>query len=147
MASSLSITSAININLEEFKRVLNQYPALIKRVSDEKGGKWIKRYQGCHFTRVSANQYQPIAKGGQRTLQELDNYRYKDALDAFNFSAKSRPMKLDDIKNLVEWKLWVQVHPPVPESYSCMRSKLKSFANKDQTPWEVQTNSYESGLI
>lgn len=39
MASSLSITSAININLEEFKRVLNQYPALIKRVSDEKGGK------------------------------------------------------------------------------------------------------------
>ncbi|QGI59176.1 hypothetical protein CEK27_001301 [Fusarium fujikuroi] len=82
MASSLSITSAININLEEFKRVLNQYPALIKRVSDEKG-----------------------AKGGQRTLQELDNYRYKDALDAFNSSAKSRPMKLDDIKNLVEWKL------------------------------------------
>lgn len=39
MASSLSITSANNISLEEFKRVLNQYPALIKRVSDEKGGK------------------------------------------------------------------------------------------------------------
>ncbi|KAF5646939.1 hypothetical protein F25303_5268 [Fusarium sp. NRRL 25303] len=82
MASSLSITSVNNISLEEFKRVLNQYPALIERVSDEKG-----------------------AKGGQRTLQELDNYRYKDALDAFNSSAKSRPMKLDDIKNLVEWKL------------------------------------------
>ncbi|KAI1031495.1 hypothetical protein LB504_000577 [Fusarium proliferatum] len=80
MASSLSITSVNNISLEEFKRVLNRYPALIERVSDEKGG-------------------------GQRTLQELDNYRYKDALDAFNSSAKSRPMKLDDIKNLVEWKL------------------------------------------
>lgn len=72
----------------------------MKRVVSE-----LKRYQGCHFTRVSANQYQPIAKGGQRTLQELDNYRYKDALDAFNSSAKSRPMKLDDIRNLVEWKL------------------------------------------
>jgi hypothetical protein len=39
MASALSITSANKINLEEFKRVLNQYPPLIKKVSDEKGGK------------------------------------------------------------------------------------------------------------
>lgn len=39
MASALSITSANKISLEEFKRVLNQYPPLIKKVSDEKGGK------------------------------------------------------------------------------------------------------------
>lgn len=39
MASALSITSANKISLEEFKRVLKQYPALIKRVSDGKGGK------------------------------------------------------------------------------------------------------------
>ncbi|KAF9771434.1 hypothetical protein IL306_010923 [Fusarium sp. DS 682] len=82
MASSSNIISAEKISLEEFRRALGQYLPLIKKISDEKG-----------------------AKGGQRTLLELDNYRYNDALDVFNSTTKSRPMRLDDIKTLVEWKL------------------------------------------
>jgi hypothetical protein len=38
MTSSPSIISADKISLEEFERLLEQYPSLIKRVSDEKGG-------------------------------------------------------------------------------------------------------------
>jgi hypothetical protein len=38
MASASNITSADKISLGEFKRVLDQYPPLIKRISDEKGG-------------------------------------------------------------------------------------------------------------
>lgn len=46
-----------------------------------------------------------VAKSGQRTLEDLDNYRYNDALDIFNSNRRVRPMTLEDIKTLVEWKL------------------------------------------
>ncbi|KAM0564622.1 hypothetical protein ACHAPJ_000837 [Fusarium lateritium] len=82
MASSSKIISADEITIDEFKQLLGQYPALIKNVSDAKG-----------------------AKDGQRTLEELDEYRYNDALDTFSSKKLVRPMKLDDIKTLVEWKL------------------------------------------
>jgi hypothetical protein len=38
MTSSPSIISADKVSLEEFEILLKQYPSLIKRVSDEKGG-------------------------------------------------------------------------------------------------------------
>ncbi|KAM0250567.1 hypothetical protein ACHAP5_002097 [Fusarium lateritium] len=82
MTSSSNIVSSDKVGLEEFERLLEQYPSLIKRLSDEKG-----------------------AKGGQRTLEELDNYRYNDVLDTFNSNRRVRPMTLEDIKTLVEWKL------------------------------------------
>ncbi|KAF4955716.1 hypothetical protein FSARC_11777 [Fusarium sarcochroum] len=82
MASSLRVVSADDITIDEFKRLLGQYAALIKTVSDAKG-----------------------VKDGQRTLEELDEYRYNDALDIFSSEGEVRPMKLDDIKTLVEWKL------------------------------------------
>ncbi|KAJ4271553.1 hypothetical protein NW762_000257 [Fusarium torreyae] len=82
MASSSKIVSADEITIDEFKKLLSQYPALIKNVSDLKG-----------------------AKNGQRTLKELDEYRYDDALDTFSSKEQVRPMNLDDIKTLVEWKL------------------------------------------
>ncbi|KAF4999169.1 hypothetical protein FGRMN_2628 [Fusarium graminum] len=81
MASS-NIASANKISLEEFNRLLEQYPSLIKRISGEKG-----------------------VKNGQRTLEDLDKYRYNDALDTFNYNRRVRPMNLEDIKTLVEWKL------------------------------------------
>ncbi|KAJ4003229.1 hypothetical protein NW752_012174 [Fusarium irregulare] len=46
-----------------------------------------------------------IAKGGQKTLLELDEYRYRKALENFNTESRAQPMALDDIKTLVEWKL------------------------------------------
>ncbi|KAM0344404.1 hypothetical protein ACHAPU_007588 [Fusarium lateritium] len=81
MASSSDV-SAHKISLEEFTGLLEQYPSLLKRVSDEKG-----------------------AKNGQRTLEDLDKYRYNDALDTFNSDRRVRSMNLEDIKTLVEWKL------------------------------------------
>ena len=47
------------------------------------------------------------AKPGQKTLQELDQYRYVDALEMFGGSNPQREMTLDDVKLLVEWKLYV----------------------------------------
>lgn len=45
------------------------------------------------------------AKNGQKTLSELDQYRYVDAVDTFNLKKPKREMGLDDVKLLVEWKL------------------------------------------
>ncbi|KAM0440905.1 hypothetical protein ACHAPT_000208 [Fusarium lateritium] len=82
MASSAAIVPAGKITIDEFNQLLSQYPALIEEVSDTKG-----------------------AKPGQKTLQVLDEYRYNDALDTFSTGKHTRPMRLDDIKTLVEWKL------------------------------------------
>jgi hypothetical protein len=45
------------------------------------------------------------AKPGQKTLAELDAYRYGKALDIFGHNPPKRAMDLDSIKTLVEWKL------------------------------------------
>ncbi|KAF5019560.1 hypothetical protein F66182_8433 [Fusarium sp. NRRL 66182] len=84
--ASPNIISADKITLDEFKRLLDQYPALIKKISNSKNG---------------IN----VVKDGQKTLEQLDQYRYNDALHTFNSSKQAHPMNLDDIKMLVEWKL------------------------------------------
>lgn len=45
------------------------------------------------------------AKDGQKTLSELDRYRYVDAVETFSLKGQKREMDLDDVKMLVEWKL------------------------------------------
>lgn len=45
------------------------------------------------------------AKDGQRTLAELDRFRYVDAVETFDLENPKRDMNLEDIKTLVEWKL------------------------------------------
>lgn len=45
------------------------------------------------------------AKPGQRTLAELDRYRYGEALETFGTGKAESQMGLDDVKLLVEWKL------------------------------------------
>jgi len=48
------------------------------------------------------------AKPGQKTLASLDEYRYKTAPDTFGAGGSTKlPMGLDDVKALVEWKLYV----------------------------------------
>lgn len=46
----------------------------------------------------------PTAKPGQKTLAELDEYRYVDAPEAFHIGT-AKPMEIDHVKTLVEWKL------------------------------------------
>ncbi|KAL7783828.1 hypothetical protein V8C37DRAFT_396789 [Trichoderma ceciliae] len=81
MASS-NVTSHKEITKEQFASHLSQYPILVEVISQSKG-----------------------AKSGQKTLSELDRYRYVDAVETFNLKAPKREMDLDDVKMLVEWKL------------------------------------------
>ena len=42
---------------------------------------------------------------GQKTLQQLDEFRYQEAVAEFQSERPKRPMTHDDIKLLVDWKL------------------------------------------
>ncbi|CAM1504074.1 Fc.00g016650.m01.CDS01 [Cosmosporella sp. VM-42] len=82
MTSNSGVVAADKITSDEFNQLLSQYPALVKAISDSKGG-----------------------KNGQQTLQELDAYRYGEALEIFCAKKPQRAMELNDVKELVEWKL------------------------------------------
>ncbi|KUI70924.1 hypothetical protein VM1G_06119 [Cytospora mali] len=69
------------ITSEEFQKALGHYNELVQRADE------------------------PIAKPGQKTLVELDTFRYEEAPSLFALKKPSRPMRLDDVKTLVEWKL------------------------------------------
>ncbi|KAI1392879.1 uncharacterized protein F4822DRAFT_426082 [Hypoxylon trugodes] len=71
-----------NISKERFLQLLVRYDSLIESISSEKG-----------------------AKPGQKTLLELDRFRYHDAPALFHFDDLERSMKFDDVKTLVDWKL------------------------------------------
>ncbi|EJP70649.1 uncharacterized protein BBA_00279 [Beauveria bassiana ARSEF 2860] len=71
------------ITHDEFTALLDEYPSLVEKISQTKG-----------------------SKPGQKTLQQLDQYRYGTAIA--NFAAGALPpkeMTLEDVKLLVEWKL------------------------------------------
>ncbi|KAI1762333.1 DUF1479-domain-containing protein [Hypoxylon sp. FL1150] len=71
-----------NISLDKFKRLLDQYESLIESISSAKP-----------------------AKLGQKTLVELDQFRYDDAVNQFQSKRPKRQIRLDDVKALVDWKL------------------------------------------
>ncbi|PTB68301.1 hypothetical protein BBK36DRAFT_1167554 [Trichoderma citrinoviride] len=81
MASS-DVPLHSEITKEQFASCLSQYPAVVEAISRSKG-----------------------AKDGQRTLSELDQYRYVEAVETFGLKKQKREMQLDDVKTLVEWKL------------------------------------------
>ncbi|QYS97133.1 hypothetical protein H0G86_004368 [Trichoderma simmonsii] len=76
--STSSVVPHSEITKEQFASCLSQYPSLVEAIP---------------------------AKNGQKTLSELDQYRYVDAVDTFNLKKPKREMNLDDVKLLVEWKL------------------------------------------
>ncbi|KAL7962064.1 hypothetical protein V8C34DRAFT_271991 [Trichoderma compactum] len=76
--SSSNVVPHSEITNEQFASYLSQYPSLVEAIP---------------------------AKNGQKTLSELDQYRYVDAVDTFNLKKPKREMDLDDVKLLVEWKL------------------------------------------
>ncbi|KAI1501155.1 hypothetical protein F5X99DRAFT_209838 [Biscogniauxia marginata] len=71
-----------NISTDHFKQVLVRYVPLIESISLAKG-----------------------AKPGQKTLLELDKFRYGDALACFQSEKPRRGMTYNDMKMLVGWKL------------------------------------------
>ncbi|KAL2110844.1 hypothetical protein VUR80DRAFT_616 [Thermomyces stellatus] len=70
------------ISREEFDDFLSQYQPLLESVSVEKS-----------------------ARNGQKSLVELDQYRYVEAPKHFRLDMPERAMGHDDVKALVEWKL------------------------------------------
>ncbi|KAI1631660.1 hypothetical protein F4809DRAFT_646199 [Biscogniauxia mediterranea] len=70
------------ISTARFKQALIRYAPLIESISLAKG-----------------------AKSGQKTLLELDKFRYGDALACFQSEKPERGMTRDDVKTLVDWKL------------------------------------------
>ncbi|KAI1309828.1 hypothetical protein F5Y03DRAFT_392707 [Xylaria venustula] len=71
-----------NISIGRFNDFLGRYDSLIKSLSSEK----------------------PL-KPGQPSLLDLDEYRYKTAVEAFRSKQPKRQIGHDDVKKLVEWKL------------------------------------------
>ncbi|GKT43132.1 uncharacterized protein ColSpa_03313 [Colletotrichum spaethianum] len=81
MASPKSASSDM-MSSKEFQRLLANYEPLIDSISVSKG-----------------------AKAGQKTLQELDQFRFVDAPALFSQDDPKRAMEHDDVKLLVDWKL------------------------------------------
>ncbi|KAK6196572.1 hypothetical protein LQW54_011405 [Pestalotiopsis sp. IQ-011] len=70
------------ISGEEFTGLLNRYPALLDSISTSK-----------------------TPKAGQKTLTELDEFRFQEAPEQFGSKSPKRGMTHDDVKTLVDWKL------------------------------------------
>ncbi|KAK5992770.1 hypothetical protein PT974_06186 [Cladobotryum mycophilum] len=120
MAATTKMTLHEKITRKEFDQVLGQYPALIESISQSRP-----------------------AKNGQKTLQELDQYRYVDAPEIFGGDEPKREMNLDDVKSLVEWKLrhgkfrptlmtLVSSNPP-PFTSQTIQSALQSYRSTTAT--------------
>ncbi|KAH6687905.1 hypothetical protein F5X68DRAFT_275601 [Plectosphaerella plurivora] len=73
--------SPLKITHNEFDEVLARYGPLIDSISSSK------------------------AKPGQKTLEELDRFRYDEGPWLFSQEDPQRPMNHDDVKTLVDWKL------------------------------------------
>ncbi|KAJ0297296.1 hypothetical protein COL5a_009328 [Colletotrichum fioriniae] len=76
------IMSPDKLSAKEFKHLLSEYEPLIESISSTKG-----------------------AKPGQKTLKELDHFRYVEAPTQFSEYEPKRGMDHDDVRLLVEWKL------------------------------------------
>ncbi|KAF4589275.1 hypothetical protein GQ602_003164 [Ophiocordyceps camponoti-floridani] len=81
MAASVPLPD--DITRTAFDSLLAEYPSVLQSVAVAKG----------------------IVKPGQKTLSQLDEYRYVDAPNAFGMDVPRREMTLEDVKMLVEWKL------------------------------------------
>ncbi|KAI1414040.1 hypothetical protein F5Y13DRAFT_21306 [Hypoxylon sp. FL1857] len=93
-----------NISLDQFRKLLARYDSFIESTSSSKK-----------------------VKPGQKTLLELDRFRYHDTVALFHSEDTRRPMKLDDVKTLVDWKLRHGQFRP---------SLMKLVSENDETPVE-----------
>ncbi|KAF9875906.1 hypothetical protein CkaCkLH20_06838 [Colletotrichum karsti] len=79
---STKLVSPDKVSGDEFKQLLDHYEPLINSISASKG-----------------------AKPGQKTLHELDLFRFVEAPAQFSQDDPKRDMEHDDVKVLVDWKL------------------------------------------
>lgn len=82
MGNTTTLKASEAITAEEFQDALTQYNQVVEAISPSKG-----------------------SKPGQKSLAELDKFRYEEAPSLFDVKHPIRPMRLDDVKSLVEWKL------------------------------------------
>ncbi|KAI2471334.1 DUF1479-domain-containing protein [Annulohypoxylon bovei var. microspora] len=71
-----------NISLKKFQQLLGRYGSFVESISSTK-----------------------VVKPGQKTLLELDHFRYYDTVALFHTEKTRQPMTLDNVKTLVDWKL------------------------------------------
>lgn len=94
-----------SITRGEFQDALGRYDQIIEEVSASKNGPL------CHTASAFAARKltSPPVKPGQKTLAELDRYRYTEAPALFSSGTPGRNMQIEDVKALVEWKLYATV--------------------------------------
>jgi hypothetical protein len=100
--SDTMAAKAATIDAKPFKDALNRYPALIKGLSKP-------RKCPCPHSRIIGEISENlltrlIAKAGQLSLEELDDFRYNGAPMAYSLKT-GRTMGSEDLQKLVEWKL------------------------------------------
>ncbi|KAI9171760.1 hypothetical protein HJFPF1_01251 [Paramyrothecium foliicola] len=128
------VASPADITKAEFSELLDQYPALIEAIS----------------------QARP-AKDGQQTLQQLDRFRYVDAVESFGQPAPNkRLMSLEDVKRLVEWKLRHGKFRPTlmslvssnsPElTQQIIRDALEVYRGRSDVPASIATLTKLKGI-
>ncbi len=106
--AGFKVASPDTISRDEFGEILGRYAALIQEVSATKGGKSALHPRDLQFygpPKVGINHFRITAKAGQQTLEQLDQYRYGEALDTFGSKKNPQSMELDHVKILVSWKL------------------------------------------
>lgn len=97
------------VTAQEFSELLDQYDPLIESISAAKGGElplspfilgpW------PHCPEGSVTYTECPAKPGQKSLKELDHFRYVDAPRLFSQATPEKVMDHEDVKILVDWKL------------------------------------------
>ncbi|TFA98304.1 hypothetical protein CCMA1212_009981 [Trichoderma ghanense] len=131
MASS-DVPLHSEVTKEQFASYLSQYPAVVEAISQSKG-----------------------AKDGQKTLSELDRYRYVDAVETFSLKGQKREMDLDDVKMLVEWKLRHGKFRPTlmslvssnpPSSSQTIHFAIKFYANSKDAGSAIRMLSELKGI-
>lgn len=103
----MPLPSPDTITNEEFTGLLNEYPSLVETISKSKGCKHffppfqMHKSLSKHVLEADSS----LAKPGQKTLQQLDEYRYGQAIAEFGSPDSKQEMTLENVKLLVEWKL------------------------------------------
>ncbi|RDA87013.1 hypothetical protein CP532_3229 [Ophiocordyceps camponoti-leonardi (nom. inval.)] len=121
---------AETITRPDFNALLAQYPTLLEATSKAKAGTPSRR---ADDNKDNDNDEK------NKSLAELDRYRYVTAPSIFGPESRERGMDLEDVKRLVEWKL----------RHGTFRPKLLSLvssnaANTVQTTIQEALTSYES---
>ena len=93
---------AATIDAKSFKDALERYPALLKSISKPRMCPFSLDCINFETTEPLLTRF--IAKEGQLSLEELDDFRYNGAPAAYSVKT-GRIMENSDLQKLVEWKL------------------------------------------